>query len=116
MNGDQVEVHVEIDVESIAVGTLGASYAGGRRLGASRRYRRVAQSAQRRAGSKSSLVLPRFDWDGRGQCIGYMSARTAMQLGEQGHGEITYIDLADTVDGLTGGDRGSSENWSNARR
>lgn len=53
----------------------------------------------------SSLALHRFDRGSDGKRIGYMSARTAMSLGDQGHGQVTYEDFADTVDELTGGNR-----------
>lgn len=56
-------------------------------------------------GAKSSLMLDRFDRTPEGQRIGYMSARTAMELGDQAHNRVTYEDLADTVDTLTLGDR-----------
>lgn len=57
-------------------------------------------------GGPSSLALHRFDRNSSGGRIGYISARTAMDLGDQGHSQVTYEDFADTTDTLTGGDRG----------
>lgn len=54
---------------------------------------------------KSSLILDRFDRGVHGERIGYMSARTAMELGDQDHGTVTYEDLADAVDSVTLADR-----------
>ncbi|MFD2773462.1 type II toxin-antitoxin system HipA family toxin [Leucobacter albus] len=54
---------------------------------------------------KSSLVLDRFDRGSEGQRLGYISARTAMELGEQDHGSVTYEHLADTVGVLVPGRR-----------
>lgn len=54
---------------------------------------------------KSRLILDRFDRGVRGERIGYMSARTAMELGDQDHGAVTYEDFADAVDNVTLADR-----------
>lgn len=54
---------------------------------------------------KSSLALHRFDRGPHGERIGYMSARTAMELGDHGHDRVTYQDFADVTDQVTGGDR-----------
>lgn len=50
---------------------------------------------------KSSLLIERFDRGGPGaqHRVGYMSAMTAMQLGEQG--SATYEDFADAIDQAT---------------
>lgn len=54
----------------------------------------------------SSLSLKRFDRTRAGDRIGFMSARTALEISDQGHPQhLTYEDLADTVDSLSGGDR-----------
>lgn len=54
---------------------------------------------------KSTLALDRFDRTASNGRIGYMSARTALQLADNGHNQVSYEDLADAVDRLTGGDR-----------
>ncbi|MBP1324888.1 serine/threonine-protein kinase HipA [Leucobacter exalbidus] len=59
----------------------------------------------RTSDGKSSLALHRFDRGPHGERIGYMSAATAMELGEQGHSGVTYEDFADITDDVTGGDR-----------
>jgi serine/threonine-protein kinase HipA len=56
-------------------------------------------------GGKSSLALKRFDRRSDGTRLGYMSARTAMELGDQTHNSATYEDLADVTDRLTGGNQ-----------
>ena len=53
---------------------------------------------------KSSLALHRFDRGPQGERIGYMSARTAMGIGDRERGVVTYQDFADVTDQLTGGD------------
>lgn len=65
------------------------------------------QSAERLrvSGGKTSLALDRFDRTTDGSRLGFMSARTAMEIGDQEHGTITYLDLADATDSLTAGDR-----------
>lgn len=59
----------------------------------------------RTSDGKSSLALHRFDRGPGGERRGFMSARTAMELGEQGHDRVTYEDFADVADHLTAGDR-----------
>ncbi|MBC9945130.1 type II toxin-antitoxin system HipA family toxin [Leucobacter sp. cx-328] len=59
----------------------------------------------RPAGMKSTLVLYRFDRTESGNRIGFISARTAMELPDHTFNTATYEDFADCVDMLTGGDR-----------
>lgn len=53
---------------------------------------------------KSTLVLDRFDRTSAGERLGYISARTAMELSDYEMNVATYEDFADTVDALSGGD------------
>ena len=58
----------------------------------------------RTSDGKSTLALHRFDRDSAGSRIGYMSARTAMEIGDQAHSQFTYEDFADVTDEVTNGD------------
>lgn len=58
----------------------------------------------RTSDGKSTLALRRFDRNSQGGRIGYMSARTAMEISDQGHSQFTYEDFADVTDSATKGD------------
>lgn len=58
----------------------------------------------RTSDGKSTLALHRFDRDSAGNRVGYMSARTAMEIGDQKHSQYTYEDFADAADKMTDGD------------
>ncbi|SJN10331.1 HIPA PROTEIN [Leucobacter sp. 7(1)] len=58
----------------------------------------------RTSDGKSTLALRRFDRTPSGGRIGFMSARTALEIGDQEHGQFTYEDLADVTDHLTHGE------------
>lgn len=53
---------------------------------------------------QSTLQIDRFDRTLSGNRIGYISARTALELGTQRHHDVTYEDFADTIDTLTSSD------------
>ena len=58
----------------------------------------------RTSDGKSTLSLRRFDRTADGGRVGFLSARTALEIGDQEHGQFTYEDFADVTDHLTHGD------------